>query len=63
MQRRPAVRLLAASERRAFDSLRTRLIATLDSRLSETRVADATATTAPARATSSAGVSPAGSGM
>ena len=54
---------LAANERRAFDSLRTRLMATLDSRLSETRVADATATTTPARATSSAGVSPAGSGM
>ena len=70
VQRDPRVALaskvgfpLAAGERRAFDSLRTRLFATLDSRLTSTRVADASGASGSAGATGSAGVSPDGSGM
>ena len=51
---------IAASERRSFDSVRTRLMAALDLRLSTARVADASTASA---ATASAGVSRAGSGM
>jgi murein DD-endopeptidase MepM/ murein hydrolase activator NlpD len=64
VQRDPRVALssktgfpIAAGERRSFDSMRSRLMAVLDARLSSTQVADADA------APSSAGVSRAGSGL
>jgi murein DD-endopeptidase MepM/ murein hydrolase activator NlpD len=72
VQRDPRVALasktgfpLAASERRAFDGLRSRLMATLDAGLAPARVADA-ASAAPASAAPAAvaaGVSPVRTGM